>query len=443
MQVIEINIPNLFEHQKKVLRERRRFNVFVAGRRTGKSVLAKNLLLGADEENNGALNGYPVAYLAPTYKMMNEIWRDTRDMISPIIGSKSEQEKWMKLDLGIQTISGNEKDLDGKMRGGGIIDFWSLENANAIRGRAYKRIIIDEAAYVDDLENAWLKVIRPFLSDYKGDAWFLSTSNGKGNYFYDLAKHDWDGIDGWKTWQMPSNTNPVFPKEEFEEAQRTYPRDTFAQEYLAEFVTDGGTSWLSTFDEDKHVVDDLPYLRTFPIYLTFDFNADPVSCIAVQRGTNKFIHFIKEFSGAMQLDELCKIIRSTYPHQILYVTGDASGNRHDVGFSGRNQTYYTIIQEMLGISSRQLHLNKKNLFHNDSRMLCNTMFNIKDRVKISKTGCPKLIEDCQIAELDSGSSVAGRLKKDRGRFKMDLFDAMRYHFQTYDLKYIEKYMRFK
>lgn len=439
MGEITLHIPDLLGHQRAVFDDRGRFNVLNCGRRWGKTVLAKNLLLGVDEVGNGALNGYPVAYCAPTYKMMNKVWREVKEMIYPIIESKSEQDKWIRLNVGTETVGGGVQDSDGKMQGGGVIEFWSLDNIDSIRGNAYKRVIIDEARYVSDLENAWTKSIRPLLSDFEGDFWGFSTPDGMGNYFYEMYKFG-QTVDGWRSWKLPTQQNKTIKKGEIREAKATLPPSVFAQEYEAEFVSDGGMKWLYTFDEGRHVVEELPYLRTFPVYLSFDFNANPVSCVAIQRGTNKFLHIFKEFSGDMQLDELCKVIRSYFRGSILFVTGDASGNRHDVGFSGRNQTYYTIIKEYLGISERQLHLNRKNLLHNDSRMLCNTMFNSYPGLKISEKGCPKLLNDIRIAEVDTGSGVAGRLKKDRGRFKMDLFDAMRYHFQTYDLKFIKKYI---
>jgi phage terminase large subunit len=435
---ISLKIPDMLSHQRVVFDGRDRFNVLDCGRSWGKSFMGKILLTGIDDEGmNGALNGYNVAYCAPIYKMTNKVWKEFLEMVGPLISRKSEQDKWVEFI----PMNSDGDENSGWNPNGGRVEFWSLDNINAIRGNQFKRVVVDEARYVDELQDAWMKSLRQTLNRYNGDAWILSTPSGQSNFFYDLYCWGKDkGKIGWKSWQLPSNQNKTIDESEIEEARLNYPPLAFAQEYEAEFVSDGGTKWLYTFSEDNHVVEDLPYLRTFPVYLSFDFNANPVSCVAIQRGTNKFLHIFKEFSGDVQLDELCKMIRGYFKGSILFVTGDASGNRHDVGFSGRNQTYYTIIKEYLGISDRQLHLNRKNLLHNDSRMLCNTMFNSYPGLKISATGCPKLLNDIRIAEVDTGAGVAGRLRKDRGRFKMDLFDALRYHFQTYDLKFIKKYL---
>jgi len=61
---------------------------------------------------------------------------------------------------------------------GGTIEFWSLDTADPGRSRKYARVIIDEAGIVRDLEAAWNEAIRPTLTDYRGDAWFLGTPRG-------------------------------------------------------------------------------------------------------------------------------------------------------------------------------------------------------------------------------------------------------------------------
>ena len=208
-------------------------------------------------------------------------------------------------------------------------------------------------------------------------------------------------------------------------------------------VTENKLPWLYAFDRSKHITNEIPFLKTFPVYLSFDFNREPVTCVAVQQSTNKggkssFIHFIKEFAEDKQLHELCQMIKAYFPSSILFVTGDAAGNKGDVGFEARNQTYYTIIKRYLGLSSKQIQLNSRNLEHNDSRLLMNTMFYSYPNILISSKECPKFIKDCEIAQVDETNVRPGHLKKDRAAFKLDLFDAGRYFFQTHYLEYCNK-----
>jgi hypothetical protein len=170
-----------------------------------------------------ALQGYSVAWFAPIYKMLAEPWRDALRILQPVIKSKNSQERRIELITG------------------GVIDFWSLDNADAIRGRKYKRAIIDEAAMVKGLEDAWNMVIRPTLTDFIGDAYFLSTPKG-ANFFKRIF--DWGqdalGRPEWKSWQMPTTTNPYIDPEEIEAARATTPEDSFTQEYLAQFLESAG-----------------------------------------------------------------------------------------------------------------------------------------------------------------------------------------------------------
>lgn len=201
-------------------------------------------------------------------------------------------------------------------------------------------------------------------------------------------------------------------------------------------VTENDNPWLFAFDKEKHVRDTLLFHPKLPVYLSFDFNREPVSCLAVQmsprRGeADSFIHFIKEFSGNTQLSDLCAQIKTAFPYSFLYVTGDASGNHGDIGFDKRNDSYYQMIKSYLKIPERMMNLNSRNLEHHDSRNLINMLLAQYPNLLISAQGCPTLVNDCTIARVDESNTKPGMLKKDRGVYKMDMMDAMRYFFQTY------------
>lgn len=409
-------------HQQRLKDEAKRFNVACCGRRFGKTVLAEDLLLEPDNEGNGALNGYPVAYFAPTYKMLTEVWRQVVRTCQPITRSKSEQEKRIELITG------------------GTIDMWSLDNIDSVRGRKYKRVIIDEAAMIMYLKDAWQKVIRPLLTDCQGDAWFFSTPKGK-NFFHELFTYAEKFPDEWQAWQLPTTMNPVIPVSEVEAARRTLPSLVFAQEYLAQFVVDNITQWLYAFDEAKHVKKSLPFMPSYPIHLAWDFNREPLTCSAWQFSTemglpSSFIHGIREFGGDMQLKELCMHIKTTYPSSIMFATGDSSGNKGDVGYESRHDSAYSLIAAYLGLGRKQMHPNTSNLTHENSRLLMNTMFQNYPNLYIDGTMCPGLVNDCVIATTDPNKPHG--LLKDRDLYKMDYFDGGRYFFQRYFQKFAHK-----
>jgi len=210
-------------------------------------------------------------------------------------------------------------------------------------------------------------------------------------------------------------------------------------------VVENNNPWLYSWDPQRTVVSDLPVLRGYPIYLSFDFNNDPFACTAWQFAENKgdpnasFIHGIKEFNGKLKVEDMCRQIKATFPNYILIITGDRSGQNEDLG---RNQTLYQMIASYLGISSKALRLNNTNLEHGDSRIFCNVMLANYPNFYISQAGCPQLIKQCGIATVDSKSHKPQQLLKDRGVYKMDEFDSFRYFLQTFFHDFAKnKYLR--
>lgn len=205
----EILLPKPHENQQKLLDEAKRFNVVCCGRRWGKTKLSVRLLA------KPAIEANPVGYFTPTYKLLTETYKEVAKRLEPMI-VKSNQNQFIELI------------------NGGIIDFWTLENDYAGRGRKYKIAIIDEAAFVKDLFEKWTQAIRPTLTDLKGDAWFLSTPKGKNDFFrlFMRGKHQ---EPNWMSWQMSTYTNPFIDPLEIDDAKNDLPEIAFSQEYMAEF----------------------------------------------------------------------------------------------------------------------------------------------------------------------------------------------------------------
>lgn len=214
--------PNYHAGQQRLARERRRFNVACMGRRFGKTYFGLEQILF---EPGGALHGAPTAWFAPNYKFLADVWRDANRTLGRTIKHSSRQ------DWRIELVTG------------GLIDFWTLEDPDAGRSRKYKRIVVDEAAHARLLAEAWPRAIAPTLTDYKGDAWFISTPNGH-NFFRELwLRGDPSNPDrkaDWQSWQMPTLTNPHIDPEEIEQWRDILPERIFAQEYLAAFLDSGG-----------------------------------------------------------------------------------------------------------------------------------------------------------------------------------------------------------
>ena len=128
---LTLKLPRPHPAQYQVLRESKRFNVLCCGRRWGKTTIAIDRLV------RPALRGKPVAWFAPIYKDLSEVWRAVLKYLDPVIVRKQEQDHWAQLI------------------GGGTIECWGLDKPGAGRGRAYARVVIDEAAKVPKFEEQW------------------------------------------------------------------------------------------------------------------------------------------------------------------------------------------------------------------------------------------------------------------------------------------------
>jgi phage FluMu gp28-like protein len=190
-------------NQKPILESQARFNVLMCGRRFGKSELCLIKIVKT------ACFGQNLAYITPTYKLAKVFFNK--------LGNSLPYPK-------------NQSDLKIDFPNGGSVEFFTGERLDGLRGRKFHGVIIDEAAFISDLESGWLNSIRPTLTDYKGWAMFLSTPRGQ-NYFYSLFNKG--GEKDWASFKYTTYDNPYIDRDEIEDAKRQLPAAVFEQEYMA------------------------------------------------------------------------------------------------------------------------------------------------------------------------------------------------------------------
>lgn len=207
-----IETPRLHAAQRLALRAARRFTVLACGRRWGKTTLATWLLVRA------AAHGKPVAYFAPRYKLLDDVWRTIRRALAPI------------------TTSANDATRRIETKTGGVIEGWTLEDRDAGRSRKYALAIIDEAALVRDLDAIWHESIRPTLADLRGSAWIMSTPKWESPSFRDLFHRAKAGAAEWAALRFRSDDNPQLSRAELAAMRAALPERVARQELDAEFL---------------------------------------------------------------------------------------------------------------------------------------------------------------------------------------------------------------
>jgi phage terminase large subunit-like protein len=224
---IELDLPH--PGQQTILDERERFNVLSCGRRWGKTDLTYLLCGEICEYNlNNGFN-YDMGYMSPTYKNLAPTWRRFCNTFKSLITRKNEQQYSVEIMDSFQ------------------IEFWSLDKPENIRGRKYKRIIIDEAALVVGFKAIFNLILLPTIGDLVGDAYMFSTPRGFNDFHHFYRNGQNPLLLDWASWIMPTASNPFFPPEELAAQKSLLSPDEFAQEWEGKFVALGN----SPFDIDK------------------------------------------------------------------------------------------------------------------------------------------------------------------------------------------------
>lgn len=206
----------LHASQLTVYRNLARFNVLEIGRRWGKTTFGIQLAI------EDILAGRPHGWFAPSYKYLADPMREIERALKPMARRIDRVEKRMEFLTG------------------GFVDFWTLEDEEAGRGRSYSRVTIDEAGFAPKLLEAWRAAIYPTLTDRKGGALFLGTPKGTGDFhrLFTQAEQDTDGQ--WKAFRIASQDNPLLDPAEVEMARRMLPEPIFRQEFEGVPADDGG-----------------------------------------------------------------------------------------------------------------------------------------------------------------------------------------------------------
>ncbi|MDY0274787.1 MAG: phage terminase large subunit [Desulfomicrobium sp.] len=306
--------------QESILEGKTRFKTIAAGRRFGKTLLACNWL---GLMPGSAMSGKPVGFFAPTYKLLLDVWTDMERVLRPVT------RKANKTEMRIELITG------------GRIDFWTLEDQDAGRGRKYARIVIDEAAHARYLKDAWERAIAPTLTDYQGEGWFISTPKGL-NYFYDLYQRGLDpGHHDWQSWHMPTTANPHISVEEVERYKEELPDLVFRQEYLAEFVTFGAGLVKPDMILTEQVPPGLPVVLGVDLAISEKQGSDYTAIVAMTRHPGSGVVYVMEVER-----HRCEF------HEVLERIKDAAA-RHNPGLIAIEKVQYqaAVIQELTRTTS--------------------------------------------------------------------------------------------
>jgi hypothetical protein len=256
---MRVIMPPLHRKQDDIRISKARFKVVSCGRRFGKTLLGVVLAISC------ALAGGAVWWVGPTSREAGIGWRAMKGLAQQIPG-----------------VVVKAADRQIVFPGGGWIAVLSAQS-QTLRGEGLDLIIIDEAAFLPGLLNVWQEDLRAALSDRRGAAMFISSPNGRGDFYTLWQRGSNIEHPDWKSWQASTYDNPFIPKSEIDAARRELPDWVFRQEYLAEFVTFAGKVYKSFDPAGPMIYDEREPLGSDECWGGIDFGFRNPTVVSVGR----------------------------------------------------------------------------------------------------------------------------------------------------------------
>ena len=310
----------------------------------------------------------------------------------------------------------------------------TLENVNKARGAEYDYIAIDEFRDV-----RFKEVRKVLLASLRGRTFkkigkkhqilWASTPPDDPTELNDLLEKN----AGIKLVEGSSYDNrDNLPENYIEDLESQYDPITAQREIYGQRIFANSEKRFMYAFENRHISNSIKLNERDTVYLSFDFNVDPITCILAQIG-HDFIHILDEFRlRNSDLYAICEQIKTRYGEHHYVITGDASGFSRHVTNKGNRNNYSIILQE-LGLSERLLKVPKSNPPLSESKTLCNSIFARHPNVFIHER-CKHLILDNQLVQVND----KGEIDKSADVRKSHLLDCERYLFNSFKGSFIIK-----
>jgi len=191
-------------------------------------------------------------------------------------------------------------------------------------------------------------------------------------------------------------------------------------------VEDKQSKFAWAFERAKHI-NPCSIDKRLPLWLSFDFNVDPITCGVIQHDREKKVIRVLQAYQLSNSDiwELCDRIKTDHSGYRLLVTGDASGRNRSGVARKESSNYYVVIKRQLGIADTQFRVPSVNPHIEDNRILLNAA--LRNYTIQIDPSCTPLIEDLTYVEVEQRDKGI-QIVKDRttATRKADSLDWFRY-----------------
>ena len=189
----------------------------------------------------------------------------------------------------------------------------------------------------------------------------------------------------------------------------TLDDDTYNRMIKGKWNIDVKKAFLWAFNKDRNTKPGLKLNFNEPIWISFDFNVDPMTCVIGQTDHQTYLRVTHAFkvpnSDTYDLCEKIKPIIEGWEHMV-YVTGDASGKNRISGSKG-HLNHYQIIRDELGLIDDQFKLLIVNPLISENRVFMNSLLQKFPEFLIDES-LEELIKDVQftVTDIDKDGEVS-------------------------------------
>lgn len=171
----------------------------------------------------------------------------------------------------------------------GRIILRSAEAGGGLESASAKAAWLDECGQDSFTVETW-EAVRRRLALHRGRALGTTTPYNLGWLKTQIYDKWHNGDQSIAVVNFPSFVNPVFSREEYEEAKATMPPWRFAMFYKGELTKPAGLIY-DCFDDDIHIVDDFAIPSDWPRYVGLDFGAVNTALVWLAHDQSKDVYY--------------------------------------------------------------------------------------------------------------------------------------------------------
>jgi hypothetical protein len=356
--------------------------------------------------------GFNYWWVAPTYKVAKIAFRRFK--------------RYMPKEI----FTANESELTITLINGAMIFFKSGDDPDGLYGEDVHACVLDEATRMK--EESWTAVFST-LTATEGLCKIIGNVKGTGNWVYRLARDAESGNKpNWTYHKITADDAVqagVLKQSVIDEAERTLPKGIFLELYFGIPFVNSSNKFAYSFSSARHV----KRCRVnfdYPVYLSFDFNKNPICCSVIQYYEETVrVPYVFKLENS-DIYRLCdhiktKLTRPGEPYNPDYfiVNGDASGNASSAMVKD-NLNYFRIIKAELDLTKGQMQQLASNPKIEENQVLVNAVLEHVTH-EIDPDGGAPLISDLEFVEMRPDGTIKKGDRDDPNQ-QADALDTYRY-----------------